>query len=211
MMKISTFLILTGTLAGLSMVALISCGSDNSPSPSGPSTIAGLTSVTVAGDPDGDSLSDVGSDARSRDGRSDNFSNDNKSNDGIGDGDSSGDGNSFGRASGGYDGVNFRAQVQSWTTSCPLGLVQPCMIIILKNVPVVVVNETEIWDFRDPSRPQIVIEEFQAILADADASGRTVNVKGEGLPLAELDGVSLDGDDVSQLDAFIAIEVDVLP
>ena len=207
MKNIRTILTITSILAGLSMVVLISCGSDDSSSPVAPSADTGLTSVSVAGDLDGDSLSDVGSDARSRDGRSDNFSNDNKSNDGSSsnDGDSSGDGNSFARASGGFDGDNFRAVIQSWSGFCRTGIAPPCLTIVLKNVPVTVVNETEIWDFRDPNRPQITIEQFQVILESGP-----VTVKGEGLPREELDGVSLDGDDVSD-DIFVAIEVDVLP
>ena len=88
------------------------------------------------------------------------------------------------------------------------------MILIMKNVPVTVLNETEIWDFRSPDRPQITIEEFQSILENADAAGRKVVVKGEGLPLGELDGVSRDvdndGDGNSADGVFTAIEIDIL-
>lgn len=209
-MILRPILSIAALLAGFAVIATIACGSNDSASPSAPSTNMSALSMTVAGDSDSDSKSDDKSkDGRSRDGTEDNFSNDNKSNDGSksNDGDSSGDGNSFNRASGGFDGINFRAMVQSWSPTCPRGLVEPCLILVLKNVPVTVVNETEIWDFRDPTRPQITIEQFQAVL---ESSGGAVDVKGEGLPLDDLDGVSLDGDDVS-VDLFVAIEVDILP
>ena len=79
------------------------------------------------------------------------------------------------------------------------------MTLMIKGIPIVAVNETEFWDFRVPARPQITIEEFEAAL-----NSGAVNVKGEGLDLDELDGVSRDGDGVSGA-YFIAIEIDLLP
>ena len=203
------------SLAALAAMLFAACGSDNGDSPAGPSS---QITMSTAGDqddnssgkkptsPDKKSNDKKSNDKRSRDGKSDNFSNDQKSNDGSSsnDGDSSNDGNSFNRASGGYDGVNFRGLVQSYNQGCKVGVSPPCMTIVLKGVPITVVNETEIWDFRDPARPQITIEEFMAAL-EFGAS----EVKGEGLGLDNLDGVSLDDDGVSG-GTFVAIEVDIL-
>ena len=83
-MILRTILSIAALLAGFAVIATIACGSNDSASPSAPSTNMSALSMTVAGDSDSYSKSDDGKskDGRSRDGTEDNFSNDNKSNDG---------------------------------------------------------------------------------------------------------------------------------
>ena len=105
------------------------------------------------------------------------------------------DGGSIGQTS----DDSFRAVVMAWDDECPTGAPTPCLTLILKGYPVLVLATTHIQD-NTAGRVQLSFEEFKAHLSEADSAEQPVLLKGRAELL----------DDGSSDELFAATEIEII-
>lgn len=94
---------------------------------------------------------------------------------------------------------SFRAVVMAWDEGCPAGVTTPCLTLILKGYPVLVLDTTRIQD-NTAGRVDLSLEEFEARLSEADSANQPVLLKGR----TELQ------DDQPDNEIFAATEIEII-
>ena len=94
---------------------------------------------------------------------------------------------------------SFRAVVMAWDEECPSVAPTPCLTLILKGYPVLVLATTHIQD-NTAGRVKLSFEEFKAHLGEADSANQPVLLRGRAELL----------DDTSNNELFAATEIEII-